>query len=96
LQSNSKTALNDFLPRESDPLREGKRRGTVMKEEKTRIVVEISDEDYKLLVSIKNFLNLSWRDILIAGIDWWCKELKLEERIERIKESIDRITELKN
>jgi hypothetical protein len=65
-------------------------------EEKARIVIELSREDYESLITLKNLLNISWRDVLVAGAIWWCNELKLEERIERIREQVNKIAEQKN
>lgn len=59
--------------------------------EKARIVVEVSKEDYEALLTVKNLLNISWRDLIIAGAIWWSNELRLEERIENIREQVSKL-----
>lgn len=61
-----------------------------MEREKQRIVVEVSKKDYETLLALKTLINVSWRDIVIAGAIWWSKELDLEEKIERIREYVSK------
>ena len=56
--------------------------------EKARIVIEVSKDDYEALLTIKNLLSISWRDLIIAGAIWWTNEVRLEERIENIREQV--------
>lgn len=56
-----------------------------------RVVVELSKNDYEALSTLKNLINVSWKDIIVAGAMWWSKELNLEEKIERIREHVSKI-----
>jgi len=60
-------------------------------EEKARIVIELSKEDYEALSTLKNLINVSWRDIIIAGAIWWSQELNLEETLEKVREQVSKI-----
>jgi hypothetical protein len=59
--------------------------------EKTRVVVEVSIDDYQALVALKQLTGLNWRDIIIAGAVYWINELKIEEQIEKLKEKAEQI-----
>jgi hypothetical protein len=63
--------------------------------EKTRVVIELSDEDYKILSAIKNFSNLNWRDLLIAGALYVIDELKLEEKLDNLLNTIETLRKIK-
>jgi hypothetical protein len=62
-----------------------------MQEQKQRIVVELKEEDYRSLIALKTLINVSWRDILVAGAIWWIEELNLEEYLENLRKRIDNL-----
>jgi hypothetical protein len=53
--------------------------------EKARIVIEVSEEDYESLETLKRVLGVTWRDFLIGGAVYWVDRLGLEEQIEKIR-----------
>ena len=61
-----------------------------MEQTKTkRIVIEIEEEDYETLTMMKDLLNLTWRDFLIAGAVFWNKEFKVFDKIEELKAKLE-------
>jgi hypothetical protein len=65
-------------------------------EQKQRIVIELKDDDYKSLLALKTLINVSWREILVAGAIWWINELNLEEYLENLRKKVEELTKTKS
>lgn len=53
--------------------------------EKKRIVIEIEEEDYKALCTVKALAGLEWKDLLIAGALYIYEFSDLEEKLNEVK-----------
>jgi hypothetical protein len=59
---------------------------------KKRIVIEINEDDYKVLDFMKRIMDLDWKDFLITGAtsiaeweEWKIIEKKIEEELKKIR-----------
>lgn len=63
---------------------------------KKRIVALVDDETYEIARDFKEFVGLKWEDIIKAGIVYWCDELNLKEKLEKLHNAIEELTKQKN